>query len=74
MSKIIMDAHRTCAGQVNETKRLLYIKIENSVPMLYSDGKRVNAYVNSASKVVVTTVTATERPDLNIQPLEIKIT
>ena len=53
---------------------MLYIKIENSVPMLYSGGKRVNAYVNSASKVVVTTVTATERPDLNIQPLEIKIT
>ena len=77
MSKIIMDAHRTCAGQVNETKKLVYIKEVDSVAKLYLGGNPLNSYtsiVGGTSKVVLNTQTATERPDLNIKPLEIKIT
>lgn len=74
MSKIIMDAHRTCIGQVNKTKEIIYIKEIDSVPQLFANGKPLNFYINSASKVVTTTTTALERPDLGIKPLEIKIT
>ena len=74
MSKIIMDAHRTCTGQINKTKVLVYIQEVNAVQYLYANGKPLNFYINSSSKVVTTTLTAQERPDLNIKPLEIKIT
>ena len=74
MSKIIMDAHRTCQNQIVETKKITYIKEIAGVKYLFANGKQVNKYINSASNVVLTTITATERPDLNIQPLEITIT
>ncbi len=74
MSKIIMEAHKTCTGQVNKTKELVYIQEVNAVKYLYTNGKPLNFYINSSSKVVVTTLTAQDRPDLNIKPLEIKIT
>lgn len=73
MSKIIMEAHKTCTGQVNKTKELVYIQEVNAVNYLYTNGKPLNFYI-SASKVVTTTLTAQDRPDLNIKPLEIKIT
>ena len=77
MSKIIMDAHKTCAGHTNETKKLVYIKEVNSVAQLFLGGKPLNSYVSNVagvSKVILTTQTSIERPELNIKPLEIKIT
>lgn len=74
MSKIIMDAHRTPANQVNETKKMAYIKEVAGIKYLFVNGKKVNQYINASNNVVLTTTTALERPDLNIKPLEIQIT
>lgn len=69
-----MDAHKSGTGQIIKTKEILYIKVIGSTSYLYSNGKLLNFYLNSSSKVIVTTQTSQERPDLNIYPLEIKIT
>ena len=74
MSKIIMDAHRIPTNEINETKKIAYIKEIDGIKYLFVNGKKVNQYTNTLNKVVLTTITATERPDLNIKPLEIQIT
>ena len=74
MSKIIMDAHRIPTNEINETKKIAYIKELAGIKYLFVNGKKVNQYTNTLNNVVLTTITALERPDLNIKPLEIQIT
>ena len=61
-------------NEINETKKIAYIKEIDGIKYLFVNGKKVNQYNNTLNNVVLTTITSTERPDLNIKPLEIQIT
>lgn len=86
MSKIILEAFKTDINTVANpstltrniliTKQIAYLKTVNNVPYIYVGTKKLNKLLSTVDGVNVetfTTLQQSERPDLNIQDIELTI-
>lgn len=86
MSKIILEAFKTDKDSSNDPTSLLrnivqitkvaHLKYVDGIPYIYIGSKKLNKLIGTidgVTKEVFTLIQPTERPDLNIQNLEINI-
>lgn len=85
MSKIILESMKTestintqssLIRNIIETKKLVHLKTVNNIPYIYIGNKKLNKLISTVNGETVesfTTLQQIEKPELNIQDLELTI-